>query len=362
MLEEETQELGHVHIVRDLQKIQSAGKHLLALINDILDLSKIEAGKMGLHLENFDVVRMIEDITSSVQPAVAKNMNALILNVANGVGEMRADSTKVRQILLNLLSNSCKFTDHGTISLTVDRTMINHGDWLRFEVRDSGIGITAAQKENLFKEFSQADTSISRKYGGTGLGLAITARLIQMMRGTIHVDSQPGIGSTFTILLPAESALESGEPGQSPVPAANPRAYQAMRSDQDTILVIDDDAAVRDLMLRSLTKMGFNVIAVRNGEEGLQLAKEVNPLLITLDVMMPQMDGWTVLKQLKADPRLAEIPVIMLTVVDNEPIAMGLGAAHYLVKPVDRDRLAILVEQCRLARAARSNAVGIGSD
>ena len=177
---------------------------MLALINDILDLSKIEAGKMGLHLETFDVAQMIEEIASTVQPAVAKNTNTLQVDVAKNVGEMHADLTKVRQILLNLLSNSCKFTDHGTISLKVDRRTIDHRDWLQFEVRDTGIGITAEQKENLFREFSQADTSIARKYGGTGLGLAITHRFIQIMRGTITVDSQPGRGSTFTIQLPAE--------------------------------------------------------------------------------------------------------------------------------------------------------------
>ncbi|HEY2462386.1 MAG TPA: MHYT domain-containing protein [Candidatus Acidoferrum sp.] len=352
MLEEETQELGKESVVRDLQKIQSAGKHLLTLINDILDLSKIEAGKMGLHLENFDVARMIEEIASTVQPAVAKNANTLQVNVVKNAGEMHADPTKLRQILLNLLSNSCKFTDHGTITLSVDRKTIDHRDWLQFEVRDTGIGITTEQRENLFQEFSQADTSISRKYGGTGLGLAITDRFIQIMRGTIHVDSQPGRGSTFTILLPAEVVLESGEPERSQLPAAIAAACEPIRPDQDTILVIDDDAAVRELMLRSLTKLGFHVVTVESGAEGLRIAREVHPLLITLDVMMPEMDGWRVLKQLKADPELANIPVIMVTVVDNAPAGVDLGASSYLIKPVDRDRLAVLVEQCRATRGA----------
>jgi len=301
MLEEETQELGKVAVVEDLQKIQSAGKHLLALINDILDLSKIEAGKMGLHLESFDVAQMIEEIASTVQPAVAKNANTLQVGVAKNAGEMRADLTKVRQILLNLLSNSCKFTDHGTISLSVDRRTIDDRDWLQFEVEDTGIGITAEQKENLFREFSQADTSIARKYGGTGLGLAITHRFVQIMRGTITVDSQPGRSSTFTIQLPAEVTPESADPARSHPPSATLPAPHPDQLDRGTILVIDDDPAVRDLTSRLLTKMGFHVVTGESGAEGLQLAKKVQPMLITLDVMMPEMDGWSVLKKLKAD-------------------------------------------------------------
>jgi len=359
MLEEETQELGKLAVVRDLQKIQSAGKHLLALINDILDLSKIEAGKMGLHLETFHVAPMIEEIASTVQPAVAKNSNTLQVNVAESAGEMCADPTKVRQILLNLLSNSCKFTDHGAIALNVKRITIEHRDWLQFEVRDTGIGVTLEQKERLFGEFTQADTSISRKYGGTGLGLAITNRFIQMMRGTITVDSQAGQGSTFTVILPSIVVAERDETAQPLVPDDVPGTSQPTRRSRGTILVIDDDPAVRDLTSRLLTKMGFCVVTGASGAEGLQLARKVHPILITLDVMMPEMDGWSVLRRLKSDPGLAEIPVIMVTVVDNEPMGIGLGASNYLIKPVDRDRLAILVEKYGSAHSTRENSATI---
>ena len=213
ILEEETQHLGKADVVKDVQKIQSAGKHLLALINDILDLSKIEAGKMALSVEGFDVARVVKEITNTIQPAAIKNANTIHIDVAENAGEMRTDLTKVRQILLNLLSNSCKFTDNGTISLKVERKTIDRRDWLRFEVSDSGIGMTAAQKENLFREFSQADASIARKYGGTGLGLAITHRFVHMMQGTIAVESQLGRGSTFTLQLPADITVESERGG-----------------------------------------------------------------------------------------------------------------------------------------------------
>jgi two-component system sensor histidine kinase/response regulator len=359
MLEEETQELGNAAVVKDLQRIQSAGKHLLELINDILDLSKIEAGKMGLHLETFDVAQMIEEIASTVQPSVAKNTNTLQINVAKNVSEMRADLTKVRQVLLNLLSNSCKFTDHGTVSLTVDRRTIDRRDWLLFEVRDTGIGITEKQKEILFREFSQADTSIARKYGGTGLGLAITHRFTQIMGGTIAVDSQPGRGSKFTIQLPAEVIPESADTARSQPPAASLAATQLDKPGRGTILVIDDDQAVRDLTYRFLIKMGFHVVTADSGAEGLRLAKKVRPLLITLDVMMPEMDGWSVLKELKADPGIAEIPVIMVSVVDNLQMGIGLGASNYLIKPVDRDRLAVLVEKYESARPSGESPAAI---
>jgi len=349
MLEEESRESGKSDSVQDLRKIQSAGKHLLSLINDVLDLSKIEAGKMGLHLENFEVAPLIDEMTAALKPAAAKNGNTIHVHVAKNLAAMHADVTKVRQILFNLLSNACKFTDHGTIAVHVDQSKADGRDWIRFRVSDTGIGITAKQKENLFHEFSQADASIARKYGGTGLGLAITYRFVQLMKGRVSVESEPGKGSTFTVHLPAEVVAETAESAR---PAAGTDAV--LTSDEsnrkDTVLVIDDDASVRDLMSRFLTKSGFHVVAATNGEEGLRLARQVRPLVITLDVVMPDCDGWTVLKKLKSDPALAEIPVIMVTIVDNEAMGLDLGASNYLIKPVDRDRLAVLIEKHRAGR------------
>ncbi|HKV81913.1 MAG TPA: ATP-binding protein [Candidatus Sulfotelmatobacter sp.] len=358
MLEEEVQDSGKISNVRDLQKIQAAGKHLLALINDVLDLSKIEAGKMQLHDEVFEIQDMIDEIVTTLKPAIAKNENAFQLRMPKEIGTMRGDVTKIRQILLNLLSNSCKFTDRGSISLDVNRLFDASEDWVRFRVCDTGIGISAEQQENLFQEFTQADISISRKYGGTGLGLAISHRFVQMMKGRITVESSSGHGSVFTVDLPVQAAVEQVESIQSRE-AVSSEALPEVKKDGDTILVIDDDMAVRDLMSRSLTKLGFRVVAAAGGEEGLRLAKQLRPLVITLDVIMPDWDGWTVLNKLKADSDLAEIPVIMVTIVDNEAMGLDLGASSYLVKPVDRERLANLIEKHRAMRFSAVRKAGV---
>jgi CheY-like chemotaxis protein len=347
MLEEESRDSNDAEDIQDLQKIQTAGKHLLSLINDVLDLSKIEAGKMTLHLETFEIRAMIEEIIATLQPAVEKNQNMLRVRMAEQVGMMRADITKVRQIMFNLLSNACKFTEKGSINVEVERRSEHGQDWIRFEVADTGIGIDAKQKENLFKEFAQADTSISRKYGGTGLGLAISYRFVQLMKGRIAVQSEPGQGATFVVDLPAQVRTESPDSTQAEETSEASSKVPTVKTDQDTILVIDDDAAVRDLMSRSLTKLDFNVLAAGDGEEGLRLARQVHPAIITLDVVMPDRDGWSVLHQLKAEPELAEIPVIMVTIVDNQAMGLELGASNYLVKPVDRERLAALIEKHR---------------
>ncbi len=357
MLEEEARDSATAENVQDLQKIQSAGKHLLSLINDVLDLSKIEAGKMTLHLESFDVTAMIDEIVNAVQPAIEKNKNTLRVHLADEVGVMRADVTKVRQILFNLLSNACKFTDHGIITVDVDQRREQGEDWIRLQVADTGIGISAKQKENLFQEFAQADTSIARKYGGTGLGLAICHRFVELMKGRIGVESQPGQGSTFTVHLPAQAKIETVDAIHEEGTSSIPSVVSEVKTDRDTILVIDDDAAVRDLMSRFLGKLGFNVLTVGSGDEGLRLAKRVRPTVITLDVVLSDCDGWSVLRRLKADSELSEIPVIMVTIVDNEAMGLDLGAAHYLIKPVDRERLAVLIEKHRIARSSATTEI-----
>lgn len=342
MLQEEAEDAGLENLTPDLQKIQSAGKHLLALINDILDLSKIEAGKMELYLEDFSVPDVVADVAATVGTLIAKKNNVLTLDCAPEVGAMHGDLTKVRQSLLNLLSNAAKFTENGTVTLRVRR---DSGFYV-FDVQDTGIGMTAEQKAGLFEAFSQADASTTRKYGGTGLGLAITRRFCRMMGGDTFVESEPGVGSVFTMrlpvrVLPAEAA-EVSAAALSPLPSAESRSG-------DIVLVIDDDPAAQDLMRRFLTREGFHPETASNGEEGLRLARELKPAAITLDVMMPGMDGWTVLQRLKADPEVQDIPVVMLTMVDDKNIGFALGAADYMTKPINRARLSAILSRHRCA-------------
>jgi GAF domain-containing protein/CheY-like chemotaxis protein len=341
MLQEDAGDLGAEQFTDDLKKINAAGKHLLELINAVLDLSKIEAGKMELYLETFDVAGLVRDIAAVIQPLAGKNANRLEVGCPDQIGTMRADLTKVRQALFNLLSNACKFTERGTISLGVVRQALDGQDWMVFSVSDTGIGMTPGQLARLFEVFSQADAATTRKYGGTGLGLALSRRLCRMMGGDVTVESEAGRGSTFTIRLPASVA--------EPVEEATPTVVstESVLPGVGTVLVIDDEAAVRDLMQRFLTKEGFRVATAPGGEDGLKLARELRPDAITLDVMMPGMDGWAVLTALKADPDVADIPVIMLTIVDDRNLGYTLGAADYLTKPIDRDRLVTVLKKYR---------------
>jgi signal transduction histidine kinase/CheY-like chemotaxis protein/HAMP domain-containing protein len=341
MLQEEAEALGQEDFLPDLQKINAAGKHLLALINDILDLSKIEAGKMDLFLETFEIVPMLRDVVTTITPLVEKNANTLAVHHAADLGAMRADLTKVRQALFNLLSNACKFTTQGTVTLEVVRDTVDGAAWLTFRVRDTGIGMTPEQMGKLFQAFSQADTTTTRQYGGTGLGLAITRYFCQMMGGDITVESAVGQGSTFTLRLPAEVI----DPKAAPALRAETATASVLPAGAPSVLVIDDDPTVHDLMQRFLSKEGLRVVAAASGAEGLRLAKALRPTAITLDVLMPGMDGWTVLTGLKGDPELADIPVIMLTIVDDKHLGYTLGAADYLTKPIDWERLATVLRK-----------------
>jgi GAF domain-containing protein/CheY-like chemotaxis protein len=340
MLQEDAVDLGAERFVADLQKIHASGRHLLELINAVLDLSKIEAGKMDLYLESVDIASLVRDVAAVIKPLAEKNTNRLNLECAETIGTMHADLTKVRQSLFNLLSNACKFTERGTVSLAVARETDDAGEWITFGVADTGIGMTPEQMGRLFEDFSQAEASTTRRYGGTGLGLALSRRLCRMMGGEITVASALGEGSTFTMRLPAVVAEANVEPVPGASAAGEPQAA-------GTVLVIDDEPTVRDLMKRFLVKEGFRVALAAGGADGLRLAKELRPDTITLDVMMPGMDGWAVLSALKADPDLADIPVIMLTIVDDKNLGYSLGASDYLTKPLDRERLLSVLNKYR---------------
>jgi CheY-like chemotaxis protein len=340
MLQEEAEDLGQEDFIPDLQKIHSAAKHLLNLINDILDLSKIEAGKMELYLESFDTNTLIEDVVATITPLVEKNRNTLKVNLLANLGTMHSDLTKLRQSLFNLLSNASKFTENGTITLTVISYTQEGKDWISFQVSDTGIGMTPQQIAKLFQAFTQADASTTRKYGGTGLGLAITKKFCQMMGGDINVESELNKGSTFTIQLPiyVEKSIKV-EPSEK----YDEQSHCSGKN--KTILVIDDDPTIHDLIKRFLSKQGFEVQTASSGQEGIRLAKEIEPEAITLDVMMPGMDGWTVLAALKADPQVAHIPVIMMTIVDNQNLGYALGATDYLLKPINRQQLVAVLDK-----------------
>jgi PAS domain S-box-containing protein len=339
MLQEEAQDLGQQSFIADLGKINGAGKHLLALINDVLDLSKIEAGRMTLFSEDFAVKSMVNDVVNTIGSLVSKNANKLEVRVDDNVGMMHADLTKIRQTLFNLLSNACKFTENGTITLEVSRDDAAGGPWVSFRVSDTGIGMNPQQLLRLFESFSQADPSTTRKYGGTGLGLAITKRFCQMMGGDVTVSSEVGKGSMFVVRLPATTPAPAAA-AAAPIAEKEPSAASSGLSQGKRVLVIDDDPVCHDLMRRVLTKEGFCVEDAVGGEEGIRKARELRPDVITLDVIMPQKDGWKTLAELKADPELAKIPVVMVTILDNQQIGYALGASDYMLKPVDFNRLA----------------------
>ncbi len=344
LLQEEAGDNDHEEYLPDLHRIRASGKHLLTLINDILDLSKIEAGKMELHLETFDLDELMKDTLEGMGPQAAKNGNRLALECPEKIGKVHLDMTRVRQCLYNLLSNACKFTHEGTVTLAASRQTVagedrETRDWLTLSVRDTGIGMTPEQLGKLFKPFTQADTSTTRKYGGTGLGLTICLKLCDLLGGGITVESEPGRGSTFTLRLPADARHQVTAVGETKPPETDGRA--------GTVLVIDDDPAVRDVLARFLAREGFRTLAAASGAEGLKMARERHPSAITLDVMMPEMDGWAVLLALKADQHTADIPVIMLTMVDDSNLGYTLGATEYLTKPVDRQRLLdVLKKHC----------------
>ncbi|MFM2314730.1 MAG: hypothetical protein RLZZ04_4006 [Cyanobacteriota bacterium] len=344
MLMEEAEEMGQEDFVPDLSKIHGAGRHLLNLINDILDLSKVEAGRMELYLETFEIASLIQETLSTIHPLIEQNANTLESCIPEDLPPMYADLTKVRQSLFNLLSNASKFTNNGTISLNVSRDTDQDQDWIIFQVTDSGIGMTPEQIGKLFQAFTQADASTTRKYGGTGLGLAITKKFCQMMGGDISVTSEVGQGSIFTVRLPARVAKpdleELGELEELQLEVA-----LADLENINTVLVIDDDPTIHDLVRRFLSKQGFKILTANSGEEGLRLAKTLRPQAITLDVMMPGMNGWSVLTALKANPQTADIPVVMMTMVDDQNLGYALGAAEYLLKPVQVKQLGTILDK-----------------
>jgi signal transduction histidine kinase/CheY-like chemotaxis protein len=322
-----------------LRRVHRAGTHLLGLINQVLDLSKIEAGKLELNPTLVDLARLVDEIVGTARQLAEQNKNRLVVEAHDDLGSLMVDPMRLQQILLNLLSNACKFTKAGEVALRI-RKIVDEQRWIEFAVADTGIGMTAEQQAKLFEEFSQAESSTAQRYGGTGLGLAITRKLARMMGGDVTVTSEPGKGSVFTVRLPG---------GEATGPTQESRAHGS-----DCVLVVDDDATARELIAEHLKAEGLPVVTAASGLEGLKLAKHLRPIAITLDVMMPDLDGWSVLAALRQDTELADIPVIMVTILDEQRRAASLGAAGYLTKPIDRDRLRRIMGRFRTpARATR---------
>ncbi len=336
LLQEEMHELAVPELIPDTQKIHAAGKHLLGLINDVLDLSKIEAGKMDIFSEQFELMGLVKEVVSTVHPLFSHHHNQLAVICTDEPTEVQADLVKVRQILFNLLSNAAKFTENDQINLEVASEQKADGEWIRFSVTDHGIGMNTQQMQKLFKPFSQVDNSTTRKYGGTGLGLTITQRFAEMMGGSISVESESGKGSTFSVRLPryiesrqADSSSPAPDPPQGPL-----------------VLVIDDDPLVHDLLSTHLGQLGYRVAVANNGQTGLAKAHALKPQVITLDAMMPDMDGWSVLHALKSTAALAAIPVVMMSLDEDQGHAYALGVTDYLPKPIRREQLLKTIQSC----------------
>jgi signal transduction histidine kinase/DNA-binding response OmpR family regulator len=335
MLAEETEEAGLHTYTDDIKKIVSSAKHLLSLINDVLDLAKIEAGKTEVFLEDANIETVAKDLKSIIAPLMESNHNIFHLSITSPIHTMRTDAIKLRQCLLNLLSNASKFTKNGTISLEISPLHHNQKEWVQFKVKDTGIGMPADKLERLFQAFSQVDISSTRKYGGTGLGLYLTRLFCVMLGGKITVQSELGKGSTFTIVLPLRSAEE--------VAKTNVKELKAITTEpflDKAALVIDDDINIHNDLENILKLHHYTILHAFNGEEGLKLAKLHKPNIIILDIFMPGLDGWSILSALKADNTTAEIPVILLTISSEEELGFALGAIDYIHKPLNSKKLA----------------------
>jgi len=340
MLKEDAEDDGNDDYLEPLERIHGASKHLLNLINDVLDLSKIEAGKVELYNENFSLPALLEEVADTSRTLVEQNSNKLLLNIEPNITFINADVTRTKQIVLNLISNAAKFCENGRISIDVKEKKKSSKHLIEIDVKDSGIGMTQEQIDRLFHAFTQADASTTRKYGGTGLGLTIVQNLARLMGGDVSVKSELGKGTTFTVTIEDIRNESLSDLKAEDLEDLNKQVALVSKKDgKNTILVIDDDPTIRDLMTRHLEKNNFSVLQAMDGAQGIKMAREYKPDAITLDILMPEMDGWSVLRTLKADKQVAHIPVVMASIIDEKKKGFSLGAADYLSKPVERDRL-----------------------
>ncbi|MHA6730579.1 ATP-binding response regulator [Devosia sp. A369] len=367
---------GRGEQIADLQKISAAGKHLLAMVNDILDISKIEAGKMALHLENLDIDALIDEVEATARPLAAKNTNSFVVARGADLGSMRADATKLRQAIFNLLSNAAKFTQNGQITLSVQR----RNEMVEIAVIDTGIGISLEQQKVLFANFTQASSRIAAVYGGTGLGLSLSQNLCRLMGGQIEIESELGKGSRFTICLPVQSV--QAEPAQSPIVSSQKERLQdeaflaegeaeigqrrsgfvgmsghaGNHDKRPRILVVDDDRNFLELAERLLIKEDYTPICTDAPQSALQIARTVKPAAIFLDILMPGFDGWDVLAALKADPVTTDIPVFMISILAERSKALAAGADGIVMKPLDTSKVKAALAGLKATRGSRAKA------
>lgn len=334
-------DIGEVHVEeqqKDLQKILTAGRHLLNQINDVLDFSKIETGKMTLYKEEFDSAEILKEVVTTITPLAQKGNNSLSFNCHGKLPPLNNDVTKFRQIFFNLLSNACKFTQHGHIDLTAEFDPTSSPPVIRYQVSDNGIGMTEQQTHIVFDAFIQADSSTTRKYGGTGLGLALCKQYCELMGGKISVSSSIQKGTTFSVEFEVQ-------PRKTEDSVASKIFRRRIDQELPTILVIDDDPVALALTERFLHRGDFNVLMVDNGKEGIEVAEAELPDVILLDLMMPNIDGWSVLSALKENTQTQNIPVILLSMLDEKNLGLDMGAMDYLRKPIDWDKLSDILKQ-----------------
>jgi len=346
ILKEEVEDLGENELIPDLDKIKGAGKHLLVLINDVLDLSKIEAGKMTLFFEKVDLVTLSNEIKATIQPLIDKKANILTITGSEVLGEIQTDITKLRQMLLNLLSNAAKFTEQGTIYLDIERQTQADGESLIFAVTDNGIGMTEEQQKKLFEAFTQADSSTTRRYGGTGLGLTITKEFAEMMGGNLKVKSQFGHGSRFTLSLPAQPAQVE--------PPKKAKPQQPVLVGEGIILIIGNEPVVCDLLKNDLSKLGYAVAITNNENDSIKLANKLRPDIIFLDIQTSDRESWQILSSLKKNALFAHIPVIIISSrAAQKEKGYAMGAAYAMTLPLKREQLMMILDKYHIGDSAR---------
>jgi len=328
MLLEEAEESGADEQTSDIKRILSAGKHLLTLVSSVLDLSKLEAGKMELFSERFDLGRLIDDVRAACQEDIEAHANRLVIECPDRRAVLETDMAKLRHAVINIVNNAAKFTRGGVVTISAQ----THGGVVEIAVRDTGIGIRQENLADLFQNFGESKGATASKYGGTGLGLALSQKLCRLMGGDIAVQSELGKGSCFTIRVPVtlRAALEQ---------ASDDIESTTALAEGDTVLIIDCDPSVTETLRQILAKAGYEPITASTASEGLLSARSARPGAILLGSLMPEADGWLVLQGLKSNDMLRTCPVILLTAQQDAAKGRAFGASGHLIKPVDRDQL-----------------------